>query len=79
MTPVAEVAPYTYPSKPFAVDPRLPHRKGYEGVLLDMMDEFVLIPSSLNPPLPRMIFTNISTEFGSEESFCLEQLHRLRL
>jgi len=60
-------APYTYPSKPFAVDPKLPYRKGYEGVHLDMMDEFALIPSSSTPPLPEIII-NISTEFGSKES-----------
>jgi hypothetical protein len=60
-------APYTYPSKPFAEDPKNPHRKGYEGVHIDMMDEFKLIPSTLSPPLPN-IMINISTEFGSKES-----------
>jgi hypothetical protein len=60
-------APYTYPSKPFAEDPQLPHRKGYEGVHLDMMDQFALIPSSVTPPLPN-IKINISTVFGTTES-----------
>jgi hypothetical protein len=35
-------------------------------VLLEMLDEFVFIPSSLNPPLPKMIL-KISTEFGPKK------------
>ena len=60
----SELAPFTYPSSPMAVDPKRPHLIGYKGLLLDLVDDFLALPP---PPLPHAVL-NLSTEFGSETS-----------
>ena len=57
----SEMPPWNYPSNPFSVDEKRPYLKGYEGIMLDLVDDFT------QQTTPNIII-NLSTSWASAES-----------